>query len=218
MPAAVLWDMDGTIVDTEPYWMSVEIDLISAHGGTWSVEDGMQLVGLGLEDSAAIIQRQGVDLSIDDIVQTMTTRVLERVADEVPWRPGARELLREIADAGLPAGLVTMSLRRMATVVADHIGFDVFHTIVSGDDVANPKPHPEAYLTAADRLGVAIADCIAIEDSIPGLRSAIASGAVTVGVPLHAALEPGDTHTLLPTLEGVTLDHLAALVATRSAA
>ncbi len=217
MPAAVLWDMDGTLVDTEPYWMDAESELITEHGGTWTHTDALQVVGMGLWDAAAIFQSHGVGLPADEIVQRMTNRVLERIAIEVPWRPGARELLAELRGSGIPTALVTMSIHRMAQTVADAIGFDAFDVIVGGDDVDHAKPHPAPYLRAAELLGVPIERCIAIEDSRPGLASAVASGAVAIGVPLHLPLDAGATHTIWPTLDGVTVSQLAKLYVERNA-
>ena len=101
--------MDGTLVDTEPYWLRAEAELVRSFGGVWTDEDGLQLVGAGLWDSAAVFQRAGVELTADEIVQHLTGRVREQiVTDGAPWRPGARELLRDIRDAGVPTALVTM--------------------------------------------------------------------------------------------------------------
>jgi len=204
IPAAVLWDMDGTLVDTEPYWMVAETELIGSFGGEWTREDGLGVVGMGLWDAAVVFQARGVDLPADDIIEWMTTRVLEQVKAEVPWRPGARELLADLKREEMPTALVTMSVRRMAETIAGAIGFDAFDVIVGGDDVELAKPHPAPYLHAAGLLGVDILQCVAIEDSVPGLASAIASGAVTIGVPLHAPLDPGPTHTLWESLAGIT--------------
>lgn len=202
--------MDGTIVDTEPYWMRAETELVSEHGGTWSHEQGMQLVGSGLVQSAMILQEAGVALSVDEIIGTLTDRVMEQVAVELPWRPGARELISELRAAGIPIALVTMSIRRMALQVAAAVGDDAFDVVIAGDDVEHPKPHPQPYLLAAERLGVPIGDCVALEDSQFGLTSAIAAGAATIGVPLHLALPEGPTHELWPSLEGRSVADLAA--------
>lgn len=202
--------MDGTIVDTEPYWMRAETELVAEHGGTWSEAQGMQLVGSGLVQSARILQQAGVALEVDEIIGTLTDRVMLQVDDEVPWRPGARELIAELRAAGIPIALVTMSIRRMALQIARAIGDDVFDVVIAGDDVEHPKPHPQPYLLAAERLGVAIHDCVAIEDSEFGLVSAVSSGAATIVVPLHLALHEGPTHELWPTLDGVTVADLSA--------
>src|SRR5690606_5974561 len=142
---------------------------VLAWGGEWTHEDSLSLVGAGLWNAARVFQSRGVHLTEDEIVEHLTDRVLEQIeAHGLPWRPGARELLTELRAAGVKTGLVTMSVRRMAEHVAAQLGFHGFDTIVSGDDVAQAKPHPEPYLVAAERLGVDPASCVAIEDSAPG--------------------------------------------------
>ena len=204
--------MDGTIVDTEPYWMTAESELVHSWGGTWTHDDGLTLVGNGLEVSAAVLQSRGVDLDIPTIIDRLTDRVTQQLAEiGVPWRPGAQELLREVREAGIPTALVTMSFRRMAEQIASYIPFDPFDTIVAGDEVQNPKPHPEAYLEAARRLGVPVEQCIAVEDSLTGLAAAVAAGAIAIGVPHLVPLPETGDHTIWRTLEGTTLDDLREL-------
>jgi HAD superfamily hydrolase (TIGR01509 family) len=210
LPAAVLWDMDGTIVDTEPYWMDAETALVHSFGGTWTHEDALTLVGQGLRHSARLLQSRGVALSEDEIIDNLTTTVLGRVqSGGLPWRPGARELLVDLKAAGVPTALVTMSIRKLAAVVVDAIDFAAFDVVVAGDDVEHSKPHPQAYLRAAELLGVNPADCVAIEDSAPGVAAAVASGAATIGVPLNVPLIDDGAFVLWPTLAGRTVDDLA---------
>src|SRR5690606_10787123 len=92
-PAAVLWDMDGTLVDTEPYWLVAERELVASWGGTWTLEDGLSVVGSGLEHTASVIRSHGVQLPIPAIIESLTDIVLAQVREHLPWRPGARELL-----------------------------------------------------------------------------------------------------------------------------
>ena len=214
-PAAVLWDMDGTLVDTEPYWMASETRLVESYGGTWTHDDALQLVGSGLWHSARILQAKGVDLTEDEIIERMTDDVLERVEAVVPWRPGARELLRELAELGIPTALVTMSVRRMAVAVADAIGFAAFAAIVAGDDVTHSKPHPQPYEFGAASLGVAPAECIALEDSAPGVASALAAGAVVIAVPMHIPLSPDAAYDIWPDLDGKRATDLFDVYRTR---
>lgn len=216
-PRAVLWDMDGTLVDTEPYWMAAETSLVESFGGSWSHEDALQLVGSGLIDSAIILQNAGVAMEPEAIVSHLTDVVQESLRTQgVPFRPGARELLAELRDAGVPTGLVTMSLRRMALNVVDLIDFEAFDIVVAGDDVDNPKPHPEPYLQAAALLDVDIADVVVIEDSPTGVRAGLASGALTLGVPHIVPLEALGAHELWPTLAGRGLSDLVDLFDARS--
>jgi HAD superfamily hydrolase (TIGR01509 family) len=204
--------MDGTLVNTEPYWISAETDLIESFGGSWTHEEALQLVGSGLFASAQIIQAKGVELPELEIIDLLTDRVMEQLIEfGIPWRPGARELLTELRENGIPTALVTMSIGRMAHHVADRLGFVGFDAVVSGDDVVESKPHPESYLRGAELLGVDPADCIAIEDSEPGIRSAAAAGAVVIGVPFMVDLPDDVAHVLWPSLDGRTLADLAGV-------
>jgi HAD superfamily hydrolase (TIGR01509 family) len=209
--------MDGTIVDTEPYWMDAEQALVAEWGGTWTHEQALELVGQGLWHSARILRAAGVGLAEDALVEALTATVIERIRVRVPWRPGAIELLTELRDLGVPTALVTMSLRSMAEVVVESMGFPAFDVIVSGDDVQHAKPHPEPYLRAAELLGVEITECVALEDSPTGLASAIESGAVAVGIPLMIDIPEHHTHTVWQSLAGRTAADVAALYTTSTA-
>ncbi len=210
--------MDGTLVDTEPYWMAAETSLVESFGGTWTHEDALQLVGSGLIDSAIILQNAGVAMEPEAIVSHLTDVVQEALRTQgVPFRPGARELLAALREAEIPTGLVTMSLRRMALNVVDLIDFEAFDIVVAGDDVDNPKPHPEPYLQAAALLDVDIADVVVIEDSPTGVRAGLASGALTIGVPHIVSLEGLGAHELWPTLAGRGVSDLADLFDTEDA-
>lgn len=200
-PAAVLWDMDGTIVDTEPYWIECEYALVAEFGGEWDDEKAHSLVGNDLRVSAAIIRdRGGVPLPIDDIVNRLLDGVIERVQRKVPWRPGARERLGELRKAGVPCALVTMSWKRFADAVVKALPPGSFDVVITGDEVTRGKPHPEPYLAAADALGVRAKDCVAIEDSPTGVRSAVAAGCRTFAVPNVVDIPPGRGYTVVRSL------------------
>lgn len=203
--------MDGTLVNTEPYWIAAETELIEAFGGSWSHEEALQLIGSGLWRSAQIMQTKGVALTEVEIIDNLTDKVIEQLVEfGIPWRPGARELLMELREARIPTALVTMSVGRMAHHVADRLGFVGFDAVVSGDDVTNSKPHPEAYHRGAELLGVDITQCLAIEDSPPGIASASAAGAVVIGVPFMVELIDSPADVLWPTLDGRTVSDLSA--------
>ncbi|QTX06068.1 HAD family phosphatase [Agromyces archimandritae] len=211
--------MDGTLVDTEPYWFAAETELVESFGGTWGHEDALGLIGSGLWESAAVFRDLGVALDDDAIVERLTAGVRAQFARHgAPWRPGARELLEALRAAGVPTALVTMSIRSMADDVVSAIGFDAFDAIVTGDAVERPKPFPDPYLEGARLLGVDIAACVAIEDSRHGVASGVASGALTLGVPNIVPLDGSGAHALWPTLAGRGVEDLAALLADRAGA
>jgi HAD superfamily hydrolase (TIGR01509 family) len=212
LPAAVLWDMDGTLIDSEPYWMKSEGAFAKANNSAWTEQDGLSLVGMSLYDSSKIIKEKvGSDLEPEQIIEQLTDEVTAQLKQEIFWRPGAKELLLLLRKKKIKTALVTMSMHRMAKEVVDAIGFDAFDVIVAGDDVLHGKPHPEAYLKAAELLGVKAQECVAFEDSLSGLRSAEAAGTKAVGVQNIVALpmEPG--RILWPTLEGVSISDLKGL-------
>ena len=207
--AAVLWDMDGTLVDTEPDWIASEFELIEAHGGTWSHEHAMNLVGNDLIESGRYIhEHSGIDLEPSEIVEELLDRVMARVNVTVPWRPGALELLADLRERGVRCALVTMSYRRFVAPILDSLPPDTFEVVVTGDAVTQGKPHPEPYLKAAAILGVDPAGTIAIEDSNTGARSAEAAGCTVLVVENHVPVLPGDRRVFVDTLAGMTADDL----------
>ena len=218
---ACLFDMDGTLIDTEPYWIEAETRLVGEHGGTWSADQGLALVGSGLPGTADALQRAGVDMEPRAIIDWLSESVRDRMREQMPWRPGAVELISALHDASIPVALVTMSFPPTAMALVDalshELGRDAFHTVVTGEDVTYPKPHPEAYLTAADALGVAISHCVAFEDSGHGAASAFSSGAITIGLPLHVGIPDHSVHVFWESLDKKTpADIQRAFVAGRS--
>ena len=207
--------MDGTIVDSEEYWIVAELELVNLFGGTWTHEDGLALVGNGLPQTAAKLQEHGVELSIDEIIQALTNRVLEQIEVAVPWRPGAVELIHQFQAAGIPQALVTMSIERMARKVSAVIPGTPLTEVVAGDNVLKTKPDPEAYLLAAERLEVDISQCVAFEDSPSGCRSAHSAGAVTVGVTNLVSLDGIPTDVTLDTLVGVSTSQIFDIFAAK---
>lgn len=212
LPAAVLWDMDGTLIDSEPYWMKSEGAFAKANNSSWTEQDGLSLVGMSLYDSSKIIKKRvGSDLEPEQIIQKLTDDVSAQLKQEIFWRPGAKKLLLLLRKKKIKTALVTMSMRRMAKQVANSIGFDAFDVIVAGDDVRHGKPHPEPYLRAAELLGVKPEDCVAFEDSLTGLRSAEAANTRAVGVKNIVEIPMETGRILWPTLEGITIADLRGL-------
>ena len=215
---AVLWDMDGTLVDTEPYWIACEFDLVAEFGGSWSADDAHSIVGFDLLAAAAELRaRGGVGLEPTEIVERLLDGVIAKVADELPWRPGAPELLAECVAADVPCALVTMSWRRLADAVLRAAPEGSFVASVTGDEVSNGKPDPEPYLAAAAALGVSPPECVAIEDSPTGVAAALAAGWAPRGVPHVVSVPPADGLVLVDSLVGVDLERLRALHAAHAA-
>jgi HAD superfamily hydrolase (TIGR01509 family) len=211
-PAAVLWDMDGTVIDTEPYWIAAEHDLVASYGGTWTDELGLHLVGNPLIVSAEFIKAHSpVALEPLQIVERLVADVAAMVRREARWRPGATELLAELGRLGVPCALVTMSWESLAAAVVSELPEGTFSVVVTGDQVAHGKPHPEAYLRAAERLNLPPSRCLAIEDSPTGVRSAVAAGVPTVAVPHVVPVPPVEGAIQLDSLAGVRAAELFSL-------
>jgi HAD superfamily hydrolase (TIGR01509 family) len=192
--------------------MRSERELAARHDAEWTDEDGKSLVGLSLKASSKIFKdKLGLKMSSDEVIQALTTSVSEGLKKEIIWRPGAKELLKQLRRNGVKTALVTMSLRSMALQVVEAIEFDAFDIVVAGDDVIHGKPHAEPYLKAASLLGVAPKDCVAFEDSISGILSAEAAGTKAVGIPNVMMIPAREDRILWDTLEGKTLKDLRNL-------
>ncbi len=210
---AVLWDMDGTLIDSEPAWIHAQRRLVARFGANWTNADGLTLIGASMEETATAMQRAGVELDSDRILEALEGDVATEFDRQIIWRPGATRLVRDLHRSGIPQAIVTTSPRRLTSVVAAALSrHGRMNAVITGDDVTRPKPDPEGYLRAAHTLDADIAKSIAIEDSENGLRAAEASGAVTI------RLSPDTRHRsnsrLVPwrTLEGRTVDDLRELM------
>ena len=220
LPTAVLFDMDGTLVDTEPYWIEAEIELVRSHGGTWTEADALAMVGTGLEDAAAVFQRQGVRLGVREIVDRLIGRVAARTRERVVYKEGAPELVAALRERGVPLALVTSSEAPLAEVVLDAFGGPgVFDVVVTGDLGHPAKPAPDPYrigaagLSERARRPLGTAGMVAVEDSRTGIRSATAAGIFTVGVPNMVPLDDAGADLVLPSLAGVGPEDLGRIVA-----
>jgi HAD superfamily hydrolase (TIGR01509 family) len=213
VPAAVLWDMDGTLIDTEPYWIQCEHELVGRYGGRWTDDDAKSIIGFDLMDSAEVLRtRGGVPLRPHDIVDQLSDAVAVMVRERIPWRPGARELLAALKLRGVPCALVTMSWKRLVDEVIRQLPPQSFQAVITGDMVMNGKPHPEPYRRAAEDLGVDPLACVAIEDSPTGVASAEAAGCVVVAVRNLLPIEEEPHRVVLSTLHGVTPELLGEYV------
>jgi HAD superfamily hydrolase (TIGR01509 family) len=215
-PAAVLFDMDGTLLDSERVWDIGLRELARSYGGELSDAARLAMVG-GSMDSSMEILHADIDQPWrdgDESAAWLIRRMAELYQTELRWRPGARELLSATRDAGIPTALVTNTGRFLVDIALDVLGLRTwFDAVVCGDEVAAGKPDPEPYLMAARLLGVPVERCVAIEDSPVGVTSALAAGAAVIAVPHDAAVAPRRGVHIVDSLTDVDLPLLAALAA-----
>lgn len=220
LPAAVLWDFDGTLVDSERYWIAEEYALVARYGGTWDDRHAHAIVGNELLTSGAYIRDHGpVPLEPAEIVARLITGVRERLTERVPWRDGVLDLRAALAAAGVPQAMVTMSYANVVEPVlaaAAAAGMAPFEVVVTGETVGRGKPDPEPYLTAARLLGVDPRACVAVEDSRPGAVSAAAAGCVVLVTPNAVPVEDTPAWRVVGDLSGTTVSTLVELLAVRS--
>ncbi|MEU8226702.1 HAD family phosphatase [Kribbella sp. NPDC048915] len=216
MPAlqAVLWDMDGTLVDSEKVWAEVQLELLAGLGATWTIEDCMTLIGSDLRDAVEVWMARIPEgaISAEELADQMFSAVVDALREQVSFQPGALELLRALRKEEVPCALVSASYRVMIDAVLGHLPPDLFDVIVAGDEVTLGKPHPEPYLTGAERLGVDPANCVVIEDSMTGTQAGTAAGMYVVAVPQWVTIPDAPRRLVVKSLEPLTPDSLRALL------
>ncbi|KAA8829438.1 HAD family hydrolase [Bifidobacterium tissieri] len=207
LPKAVLWDLDGTLVNSDPLWTAAERECVTRHGGTWTDAIADSLAGASLTTCAQVLRNAGVPLSDDEIIPELVHSVVRKYGDSVPWVPGAVKLLTAFRDAGVPSVLVTGSPRVLAERVLAAAPEGAFVGCVTGDDDVRDKPDPEPYVRGASLANAEPGECVAFEDSAAGLASAIASGAYAVAVRAHARTPIPDAsdHITIASLADVTV-------------
>jgi HAD superfamily hydrolase (TIGR01509 family) len=187
---AVFFDMDGLMVDSEPEWLESEIDVTAPYGYTWLEEDQiaclggpLSRVGQYMYDKCA--QQQSPEFFTQSLIDTQAAKM----RGNTPTMPGAVELVRELQSHGIKTALVSASPRNIVDAVLDNLGHDLFPFSISSDDVVNTKPHPDAYLKAANISQSDIANCLVFEDSLTGMKAATSSGAYLIAVPHLVTIE-----------------------------
>jgi len=213
--AAVLFDMDGLLVDTEPLWLETETEVMGRLGAPWTAEDQETLLGGSLERTVSYLLAKATRPAPPaTVARWMLDGMLERTrAGRVVIRPGAREIVAEVAASGIPYALVTSSQRPFAAAVLDTTGLP-FPVTVCGEDVSATKPAPDPYLLAAKLLEVDPGGCVALEDSPNGAASADAAGCRVVAVPSLVPIPPvPGRRIVVPALTDVTLTTLREFAA-----
>jgi len=215
LPAAVLWDFDGTLMDTEPRWAAMQFEYARELGAELPADFHRHTVGRTMAESVAYIGSvAGLDLDPVAVGAEMWSRMTAAFREgPIPWAPGARELALELADAGVPQAVVSTSVRSYLDSVLGRLTEVRFGFVIAGDEVRRRKPHPEPYLTAAGALGVRPADSLVIEDSPPGVAAGLAAGCAVLAVPTVGTFDADRRLTVRVSLAGLTVADLAALPA-----
>lgn len=223
---AVLFDMDGTLVETEQYWGEAMFELAASLGGTMSESARATTVGSTMRRSMSILHADlGLVRTEEQLLadsRWVEDRTAQLLGAGISWCPGARELLTAVRDAGLRTALVTTTPRRLADIVLTTIradlGADPFDITVCGDEVPARKPDPSPYRQAMAGLDVEPGECVVIEDSASGVAAGLAAGAAVLGVPTVQELAAAPGLTLRTGLRGVDVAGLAGVLAARSPA
>src|SRR6476620_7299330 len=192
MPAAVIFDLDGVIVDSESAWGEAKRELVERAGGTWKAEATHAMLGMSSPEWSRYLRDElGVAMDLDEINAAVVETLERRYRESLPLLPGAVEAVRRLAE-GRPLGLASSSNREIIDLVLDEAGIaECFAVTVSSEEVARGKPAPDVYLEAARRLGTAPANCTAVEDSNAGIGSAKSAGMRVVAIP-NAAYPPDE--------------------------
>ncbi|MDP9799968.1 HAD superfamily hydrolase (TIGR01509 family) [Arcanobacterium wilhelmae] len=213
LPKAFLFDMDGTLTDSEKLWFDAEVEVLSRYGIPWVEGDQYDVVGMSLTNAGQyFVDRFGFDHTADEFGHMILDAVVEIGKHEgLEWREGARELLSAAHEWGIPCALVTSSYRKFTQLTLDALPEGTFHAVVTGDMLTRGKPDPEPYLMAAQLLGVEPAQCMAFEDSVPGVTSAHASGALTVGIPFGVEIPQLPGMVTVPSLAELSRERVEEL-------
>ena len=184
MPAAVIFDLDGVIVDSEQLWNGAKQELVRETGGRWPEEAPRRMMGMSSTEWAAYLRDElGVPMDVDAISRDVVRRMEDGYRRALPLLPGAERAVRALAGRW-PLGLASSANREVIDLVLELAGFgDAFRGTVSSEEVERGKPAPDVYVEAARRLSVAPAACVAVEDSSNGLRSAHAAHMTVIAVP-----------------------------------
>ena len=210
-PAAILFDHDGTLVDTEPVWAAAKVALAAEFGGTWTEQDTLDCLGLSMQFTLDRLRERGVNLPDEEINNRLVAKVHETLAQQpVEFLPGIEHFLSEVRDAQIPAAVVTNATTSVARRTANAAPEGMFSVIIGNDETTHPKPNPQPYLLAAERLGVDPTQCVAIEDSPSGVRSATAAGMRVIVVPGELEV-PAELGTVRLKHEELTLEAVRAL-------
>jgi HAD superfamily hydrolase (TIGR01509 family) len=210
---AVLFDMDGLLVDSEPVWSVAEAEIMAWLGGPWNLDVKAQCVGRRVDESCRVLVGvAGSTVPPEEVLERLVGRMCELFRAHLPLLPGALELVDAARAAGLRTALVSSSYRALVDAALESLGAARFDVTVAGDEVVRAKPDPEPYLRAAAALGAHPADCVVVEDSAAGATAGVAAGCRVVVVPNVVPVAPGLAHAEAASLTELDVPLLAALV------
>ena len=209
---AVLWDMDGTLLDSEPIWIEEEAKLMRSLGVEWNDDDARNCLGGPMHRVDEYMRKRSGDRHKPlELSELLISQMVSRLNESVNFTPGAEQLLNELYRMQIPMALVTASTREIVDAALSGIGSHYFHRTISANDVSETKPDPEGYISASRYLNVSIERSLVIEDSLTGMSAAIDSGAYVLGIPHFYDLPTGPKIKHVKSLEQISATSLANL-------
>jgi len=199
---AVFFDMDGLLVDSEPEWLKSESEISAAYGYQWTSQDQVACLGGPLSRVGQYMHEKCNQAETPDFFTRKIVEVQsEKMRSHTPFMPGAYELVKDLQKNGVKTGLVSASPRIIVDAVLDNVGAELFPFSISSDDVERTKPHPDAYLKAAQLTNSDIENCLVFEDSLTGVGAATSSGAWLVAVPHLVHVDESERVRVIKSLE-----------------
>jgi HAD superfamily hydrolase (TIGR01509 family) len=209
---AVLFDLDGVLVDSEPVWYAVENALVERLGGSWGHEHQAACIGGTLDATCRyIIELTGTTRAALELREELLGEMVERFRTDLPVHAGALELVDAVRERGVPTALVSSSFRLLVDAALAGLGAERFDVTVAGDEVVHGKPDPEPYRVACERLDVPPGRAVVIEDSRSGVRSAEAAGCCVVAVPSVAPIVATPTRPVVAAVRDINAEWLLGL-------
>ena len=207
--SAILFDMDGTLIDSEPLWLKAEIEVMAEVGCHWDEQDQINCLGGPAERTERYMQERSQNIKpYGYFINRLHEVMRARITNELDLIPNALSLLKECKDAGIKTALVTASSRDLMTIVLKRFPLGTFDVVVSGDDVEKSKPDPAPYLLAAKQLSVDISKCLVLEDSLTGVQSGLSSGAKVIGIPHLVQMSEHPNLRVISSLDEITLSDI----------
>ena len=207
--SAILFDMDGTLIDSEPLWLKAEIEVMAEVGCHWDEQDQINCLGGPAERTERYMQERSQNIKpYGYFINRLHEVMRARITNELDLIPNALTLLKECKDAGIKTALVTASSRDLMTIVLKRFPPGTFDVVVSGDDVEKSKPDPAPYLLAAKQLSVDILKCLVLEDSLTGVQSGLSSGAKVIGIPHLVQMSEHPNLRVISSLDEITLNDI----------